>query len=175
VLTVNAMVAADELLIPVETQYFALEALQTLLEVVESVRETLQPGLRIAGIVPTKHESRVRVCQVTLELLRERYPELLTRTVVRKYVAYPEAQMRGLPIYSVAPGSDAAAAYQQLALELDGDPQGPTAAAEVVLRPPTPGTGRGRAVDAPATATPAGGRPPQAAPAPVPLAGSAGR
>jgi chromosome partitioning protein len=120
VLTVNAMVAADDLLIPVETQYFALEALQTLLQVVQTVRDTLRPGLRIAGIVPTKHEPRVRVCQVTLELLRERHPELLTRTVVRKYVAFPEAQLRGVPIFGVAPASDAAAAYHDLALELDG-------------------------------------------------------
>jgi chromosome partitioning protein len=160
VLTVNAMVAADELLIPVETQYFALEALQTLLEVVESVRGTLQPGLRIAGIVPTKHEARVRVCQVTLDLLRERYPGLLTRTVIRKYVAYPEAQLRGLPIYSVAPGSDAAAAYQQLALELDGEPATPP---EVVLRPSPGRRGRGLPPDAAAPAVA------------VPLAGSAGR
>ena len=122
-LTVNAMVAADDLLIPVETQYFALEALQTLLDVVRTVRETLQPGLRIAGIVPTKHEPRVRVCQVTLDLLRERYPELLTRTVVRKYVAFPEAQLRGLPIFGIAPGSAAAPKpTTRLALELDGMP-----------------------------------------------------
>jgi chromosome partitioning protein len=120
VLTVNAMVAADDLLIPVETQYFALEALQSLLQVVQTVRDTLRPGLRIAGIVPTKHEPRVRVCQVTLDLLRERHPELLTRTVVRKYVAFPEAQLRGVPIFGVAPASDAAAAYHDLALELDG-------------------------------------------------------
>jgi chromosome partitioning protein len=120
VLTVNAMVAADDLLIPVETQYFALEALQTLLQVVQTVRDTLRPGLRIAGIVPTKHEPRVRVCQVTLDLLRERHPELLTRTVVRKYVAFPEAQLRGVPIFGMAPASDAAAAYHDLALELDG-------------------------------------------------------
>lgn len=120
VLTVNAMVAADDLLIPVETQYFALEALQTLLDVVKTVRDTLQPRLRIAGIVPTKHEPRVRVCQVTLELLRERHADLLTRTVVRKYVAFPEAQLRGQPIFSVSPGSDAAEAYHALALELGG-------------------------------------------------------
>ena len=122
VLTVNAMVAADDLLIPVETQYFALEALQTLLDVVRTVRDTLQPGLRIAGIVPTKHEPRVRVCQVTLDLLRERHAELLTRTVVRKYVAFPEAQLRGLPVFGIAPGSAAAEAYHSLALELNGMP-----------------------------------------------------
>lgn len=122
VLTVNAMVAADQLLIPVETQYFALEALETLMDVVKGVRQTLRPDLRIAGIVPTKHEARARVCQVTLELLKERYPELLTRTVIRKYVAFAEAQLRGVPIYSAAPGSEAAEAYRALALELDGAP-----------------------------------------------------
>ncbi len=120
VLTVNAMVAADQLLIPVETQYFALEALETLMDVLKGVRETLHPGLRVAGIVPTKHEARVRVCQVTLDLLRQRYPQLLTQTVIRKFVAFPEAQLRGLPIYTVAPGSEAAEAYRALALELDG-------------------------------------------------------
>ncbi len=96
---------ADQLLIPVETQYFALEALETLMDVLKGVRETLHPGLRVAGIVPTKHEARVRVCQVTLDLLRQRYPQLLTQTVIRKFVAFPEAQLRGLPIYTVAPGA----------------------------------------------------------------------
>jgi chromosome partitioning protein len=120
VLTVNAMVAADRLIIPVETQYFAIEALQTLLDVVKTVRENLRPDLEIAGIVPTKHEPRVRVCQVTLEMLRERYSNLLTQTVIRKYVAFPEAQLRGEPIYAVAPGSDASESYRALALELDG-------------------------------------------------------
>lgn len=119
VLTVNAMVAADELLIPVETQYFAMEALQTLLDVVSTIRETLHPTLRIAGILPTKHEPRVRVCQVTLGLLHERYPDMMTATVIRKYVAFPEAQMRGEPIFAVAAGSEASEAYHQLALELD--------------------------------------------------------
>ncbi|MGH2355652.1 MAG: ParA family protein [Chloroflexota bacterium] len=124
VLTVNAMVASGRLLIPVETQYFAIEALEVLLDVVKTVRETLQPELRIAGIVPTKHEPRVRVCQVTLALLQERYPQLLTQTVIRKYVAFAEAQLRGQPIYSVAPGTDAAEAYHALALELEGAPDG---------------------------------------------------
>jgi len=119
VLTVNAMVAADRLLIPVETHYFAVEALQTLLDVVSTVKETLNPGLEIAGIVPTKHEPRARVSQVTLSLLKERYPELLTETVIRKYVSFAEAQLRGAPIYDVAPGSDAAEAYRALAMELE--------------------------------------------------------
>jgi chromosome partitioning protein len=119
VLTVNAMVAADRLLIPVETHYFAVEALQTLLEVVKTVRETLHPNLEIAGIVPTKHEPRARVSQVTLSLLKERYPEMLTDTIIRKYVSFAEAQLRGAPIYDVAPGSDASEAYHALALELE--------------------------------------------------------
>ena len=119
VLTVNAMVAADQLLIPVETHYFAVEALQTLLEVVKTVRETLNPALQIAGIVPTKHEPRARVSQVTLSLLKERYPEMLTETVIKKYVAFAEAQLRGAPIYDIAPGSDASEAYRALALELE--------------------------------------------------------
>lgn len=119
VLTVNAMTAADRLLIPVETHYFAVEALQTLLEVVKMVRETLNPSLEIAGIVPTKHEPRVRVSQATLSLLRERYPDLLTHTVIRKYVAFPEAQLRGEPIFQLAPGSEASQAYEALARELE--------------------------------------------------------
>jgi chromosome partitioning protein len=120
VLTVNAMVAADRLIIPVETQYFAIEALQTLLDVVKTVRENLRPDLEVAGIVPTKHEPRVRVCQVTLEMLRERHADLLTQTVIRKYVAFPEAQLRGEPIYALAPGTDASESYRALAMELDG-------------------------------------------------------
>jgi chromosome partitioning protein len=120
VLTVNAMVAADRLIIPVETQYFAIEALQTLLDVVKTVRENLRPDLQIAGIVPTKHEPRVRVCQVTLAMLRERHADLLTQTVIRKYVAFPEAQLRGEPIYAIAPGTNAAESYRALAMELDG-------------------------------------------------------
>lgn len=121
ILTVNAMVASNALVVPVETQYFALESVQTLMTVVQTVKETLNPALRIAGIVPTKHEPRVRVCQVSLQLLQERYAELLTRTVIRKHVAYPEAQMRGAPIHVAAPGTEADDAYRALALELLGD------------------------------------------------------
>lgn len=130
ILTVNAMVASDALLVPVETQYFALESVQTLMTVVQTVKETLNPQLRIAGIVPTKHEPRVRVCQVTLQLLQERYSALLTRTVIRKHVAYPEAQMRGEPIHVAAPGTEADEAYRALALELLGEhlPELPPAA-----------------------------------------------
>lgn len=120
ILTVNAMVASDALLVPVETQYFALESVETLMTVVQTVRETLNPSLRIAGIVPTKHEPRVRVCQVSLQLLQERYPDRLTRTIIRKHVAYPEAQMRGAPIHVAAPGTEADDAYRALALELLG-------------------------------------------------------
>src|SRR5436190_12906690 len=123
VLTVNAMVAADRLIIPVETHFFALEALQTLLDVFETVQENLHPELEIGGIVPTLHEPRVRVCQATLEMLRERYPEWLTRTVIRKFVAYPEAQLRGQPISVLAPGTEAAESYRALALELHGESQ----------------------------------------------------
>ena len=145
-LTVNAMVAADKLLIPVETQYFAVEGLQTLLDVVRTVRETLHPGLEIAGIVPTKHEPRVRVCQATLGLLRERFPDLLTRTVIRKYVAFPEAQLRGEPIYTVAPGTDAAEAYRALALEIDGvTPAGEAASPSTPAAPDGQGRGNGAA------------------------------
>ena len=117
VLTVNAMVAADRLLIPVETQYFAIEALQTLLDVVGMVQETLNPKLEIAGILPTKHEPRVRVCQAALGMLRERYADHLTQTVIRKYVSFGEAQLRGEPIFAVAPGSEAAESYRALAIE----------------------------------------------------------
>jgi cellulose biosynthesis protein BcsQ len=60
---------------------------------------------------------------VTLSLLKERYPELLTETVIRKYVSFAEAQLRGAPIYDVAPGSDAAEAYRALALELEHAPE----------------------------------------------------
>lgn len=120
VLTINAMVAADRLLIPVETHYFAVEALQTLLDVVANVRQTLNSKLEIAGIVPTKHEPRARVCQATLAILQERYPGLLTQAVIPKYVAFPEAQMRGVPILDAAAGSRASEAYRALVLELDG-------------------------------------------------------
>lgn len=136
ILTVNAMVAADALLVPVETQYFALESVQTLMTVVNTVRETLNPGLRVAGIVPTKHEPRVRVCQVTLQLLVERYPDLVTRTMIRKHVAYPEAQMRGMPIHLAAPGSEADEAYRALALEILGDAAPATAVAPGGARRP---------------------------------------
>jgi len=123
VLTVNAMVAADRLIIPVETHFFALEALQTLLDVFETVQENLHPELEIGGIVPTLHEPGVRVCQATLEMLRERYPTLLTKTVIRKFVAYPEAQLRGQPISVLAPGTEAAECYRALAIELHGPGQ----------------------------------------------------
>jgi chromosome partitioning protein len=117
-LTVNALAAADELLIPIQCEYYALEGLGQLLRNVELVRANLNPELRIGGIVLTMYDGRTRLAEQVVGEVRKHFSDLVYQTVVPRSVRLSEAPGYGLPIALYDPLSRGGIAYRDLAFEL---------------------------------------------------------
>jgi chromosome partitioning protein len=117
-LTVNALAAADELLIPIQCEYYALEGLGQLLRNVELVRANLNPELRIGGIVLTMYDGRTRLALQVVDEVRKHFTDLVYQTVVPRSVRLSEAPGYGLPIALYDPLSRGGIAYRDLTLEL---------------------------------------------------------
>jgi chromosome partitioning protein len=117
-LTVNALAAADELLIPIQCEYYALEGLGQLLRNVELVRANLNPELRIGGIVLTMYDGRTRLALQVVDEVRKHFSEVVYQTVVPRSVRRSEAPGYGLPIALYDPLSRGGIAYRDLAFEL---------------------------------------------------------
>ena len=117
-LTVNALVAADTVLIPVQAEYYALEGLSQLMSVVQRVRETLNPKLEILGVVVTMFDARTSLSdQVTKELHKYFGPKVF-KTVIPRNVRLAEAPSFGKPISEHDKWSKGARAYKALAKEI---------------------------------------------------------
>jgi chromosome partitioning protein len=117
-LTVNALVAADRVIVPVQTEYFALEGLAGLLDTLRLIREELNPRLTIAGMLLTMHDSRTRLAQDVEREIREHFPDLVYDTVIPRNVRLGEAPSFGRPVIHHDPHSAGATAYFQLAEEM---------------------------------------------------------
>ena len=117
-LTVNAFVAADEVLIPIQCEYYALEGLAGLMETVERVQGGLNPRLKVLGIVLTMLDSRTNLAQEVETMVRQHFGELVFWSVVPRNVRLSEAPSFGKPINAFAPLSSGAAAYKRLAEEV---------------------------------------------------------
>jgi chromosome partitioning protein len=117
-LTVCALVAADRVIVPVQTEYFALEGLAGLLETLSLVQRELNPRLTIAGMLLTMHDGRTRLGQDVEREVREHFPELVFDTVIPRNVRVGEAPSHGLPVTHHDPHSAGAEAYFQLAKEV---------------------------------------------------------
>jgi chromosome partitioning protein len=117
-LTVNALAAADELLIPIQCEYYALEGLGQLLRNVELVRANLNPELRIGGIVLTMYDGRTRLALQVVEEVRKHFTDIVYQTVVPRSVRLSEAPGYGLPIALYDPLSRGGIAYRDLTFEL---------------------------------------------------------
>ena len=117
-LTVSALVAADRVIVPVQTEYFALEGLAGLLETLELVRRELNQGLTVAGMLLTMHDSRTRLGQDVEREVRAHFPDLVFDTVIPRNVRVGEAPSYGLPVTHHDPHSAGAAAYFELAREV---------------------------------------------------------
>jgi chromosome partitioning protein len=117
-LTVNALAAADELLIPIQCEYYALEGLGQLLRNVELVRANLNPDLRIGGIALTMYDGRTRLAEQVVDEVRKHFADLVYQTVIPRSVRLSEAPGYGLPIALYDPLSRGGIAYRDLALEL---------------------------------------------------------
>ena len=117
-LTVNALAAADELLIPIQCEYYALEGLGQLLRNVELVRANLNTGLTIGGIVLTMYDGRTRLAEQVVEEVRKHFTDLVYQTIVPRSVRLSEAPGYGVPIALYDPLSRGGIAYRDLAQEL---------------------------------------------------------
>jgi chromosome partitioning protein len=117
-LTVNALVAADRVIVPVQTEYFALEGLAGLLETLALVQRELNPGLTVAGMLLTMHDGRTRLGQDVEREVRAHFPDLVFDTVIPRNVRVGEAPSYGLPVTHHDPHSAGAEAYFELAREV---------------------------------------------------------
>lgn len=118
-LTINALVAADSVLIPVQCEYYALEGLTQLVDVIQRVRETFQPSLNILGVLLTMADSRTSLADQVAEEVRKHFKELVFKTVIPRNVRLAEAPSHGKPISEHDKWSKGARSYKQLAKELD--------------------------------------------------------
>jgi chromosome partitioning protein len=116
--TVNALVAADRVIVPVQAEYLALEGLVQFLDTVRLLRHKLNPGLVLTGVVITMHDERTKLAQDVERQLRDHFSELMFRTVIPRSVRVAEAPSFGLPVVAHAPASRGSVAYRELALEL---------------------------------------------------------
>jgi chromosome partitioning protein len=118
VLTVNALVAAREVLIPVQAEYYALEGLAQLLDTVTLVRERLNPGLQILGVLVTMLDGRTRIAREVAAEVREHLPTHVFDVAVPRNVRLAEAPSHGLPISRYDAGCAGSDAYFDLAKEV---------------------------------------------------------
>ena len=117
-LTVNSLVAADQVLIPVQTEYFALEGLAQLLSTVAAVKERLNPALKIAGLVLTMVDYRTTLARDVEDEIRKHFPDLAYKTVVPRNVRLAEAPSHGVPVSVLDPHCAGTDAYFYLAMEV---------------------------------------------------------
>ncbi|MGQ0678546.1 MAG: ParA family protein [Actinomycetota bacterium] len=117
-LTVNALTAADSVIVPLECEYFALRGMALLMDTVAKVQERLNPELAVLGIVATMLEARTIHGREVLSRVREAFGEKLFKTVIHKTIKFSEAPVAGLPILSYAPASNGAQEYRDLAREV---------------------------------------------------------
>jgi chromosome partitioning protein len=117
-LTVTALVAADRVIVPVQTEYFALEGLAGLLETLSLVQRELNPRLTVAGMLLTMHDNRTRLGRDVEREVREHFADLVFDTVIPRNVRVGEAPSYGLPVTHHDPHSAGAEAYFELAKEV---------------------------------------------------------
>ncbi len=116
-LTVNALVAADAVLIPMQCEYFALEGMAELLSTVGRVRDTLNPRLEVAGILLTMFDERTNLAREVRDEIHRHFPELLYETAVPRNIRLAEAPSFGLPALHYDVKSSGAQAYLDVARE----------------------------------------------------------
>jgi chromosome partitioning protein len=117
-LTVNALVAADRVIVPVQAEYYALEGLAGLLDTVSLIQREMNPRLTVAGMVITMHDSRTRLAADVERELRQHFPELVFDTVIPRNVRVGEAPSFGVPVTLHDPECAGSVAYLELAKEV---------------------------------------------------------
>ena len=120
-LTINALVAANGVIVPVQCEYLSLRGLVQLENTLSMIRENLNPEVGIEGILATMYDSRTLHSREALEILEENFGDLVFKTRIRKTIRYAEAPVKGTSVLKYDPTGTAAQAYRDLAKEvLDG-------------------------------------------------------
>jgi chromosome partitioning protein len=120
-LTINALVAATGVVVPVQCEYLSLRGLVQLENTLSMIRDNLNPDVEIVGILPTMYDHRTLHAREAVEILSENFGDLVFETRIRKTVRYAEAPVKGTSVLKYDPDGPAAAAYRDLATEvLDG-------------------------------------------------------
>lgn len=116
--SVNALTAADRVIVPVQAEYLALEGLIQFLETLGLIRRELNPQLEVAGLLITMHDERTRLAQDVESELRDHFAGMVFETVIPRSVRVAESPSYGLPVIEHSPSSRGALAYRALAKEL---------------------------------------------------------
>ena len=116
-LTINALAAAQEVLVPVQSEYYALEGLGHLLYTMDLIRQSINPSLELSGILVTQFDARNTLAWDVLAEVRRAYPEKIYETVIPRNVRISEAPSHGRPVTEYDPQCRGAVAYRQLAQE----------------------------------------------------------
>jgi chromosome partitioning protein len=117
-LTLNALVAADQLIVPVQCEYYALEGIAGMMDTIDRVRSSLNPSLNVLGLLLTMADQRTNLSQQVESNVRKHFGPLVFDAVVPRSVRLAEAPSHGLPIFEYAPGSAGAVAYEALSEEV---------------------------------------------------------
>ncbi len=117
-LTINALTAADSVIVPVQCEYLSLRGLVQLESTLTMIRENLNPVVEIGGILPTMFDSRTIHAREAIEMLKENFGDLVFETRIRKTIRYAEAPVQGASILKYDPSGQAAEAYRELAKEV---------------------------------------------------------
>lgn len=117
-ITVNALTAADSVIIPVQCEYFALEGISKLLNTIKIIKSKLNPGLEIEGFLLTMYDSRLRLANQIYEEVKRHFRELVFKTVIQRNIKLSEAPSYGQPVLLYDADSKGALNHMQLAAEL---------------------------------------------------------
>jgi len=117
-LTINALVASNGVIVPVQCEYLSLRGLVQLENTLSMIRENLNPHVEIEGILPTMYDSRTLHSREAVEILEENFGDLVFDTKIRKTVRYAEAPVKGTSVLKYDPSGNAAEAYRDLAKEV---------------------------------------------------------
>lgn len=118
VITVNALTAADSVIIPVQSEYFALEGISQLLNTIRIIKSRLRPQLEIEGFLLTMYDARLRLANQIFEELKAHFGNMVFSTVIPRNIKLSESPSHGLPVILYDPESRGAIAYCQLSREL---------------------------------------------------------
>ena len=117
-LTINAFVASDGVIVPVQCEYLSLRGLVQLENTLTMIRENLNPRVEIQGILPTMFDKRLLHSKEAVEILQENFGDLVFKTRIRKTIRYAEAPVKGQSVLAYEPDGEAAELYRGLAKEV---------------------------------------------------------